>query len=57
MVRTQVGYVIAQKAGRALSVMFPLMIANLPTALDEEYVSRVIVNATLAGKDRSVMKV
>lgn len=57
MVRTQVGYAIAQKAGRALNVMFPLMIANLPIALDEECVLLVIVNATLDGKDLSVMKV
>lgn len=57
MVRTQAGYVIAQKGGRVLSVMFPLTIASLPIALDEECVSRVIVNATLDGKDLNAMKV
>lgn len=56
-VRTQAGYVIAQKVGKVLSVMFPLTIANPPIALDVECVSRVIVNATLDGKDLNAMKV
>lgn len=57
MVRTQAGYVIAQKAGRVLSVMFPLTIASLPIVRVEECVSQVIVNATLDGKDLNAMKV
>lgn len=57
MVRTRVEYVIVQRAGRALSVMFPLTIASLPIVLDEECVSLVTVNATLDGKGRSAMRV